>query len=318
MAHNVPWTSSVFFEKILSEKKLNHADEAVARQFNEQGFVVIKNVIDPALADTAVAKLSQEKYHYSHKEPRQKQAWKGIEEVKKISTNKLILDTLRTLYGREPIPFQTINFKYGSNQKTHSDSIHFHSMPERFMCGVWVALEDIHPDSGPVHYFPGSHKLPVYDYQDMSAKFLPAQEADGAFYHNTYEPFIEQLVGSHQLKKEELLIKKGDVLIWSANILHGGSPQINPDLTRWSQVTHYFFKDCLYYTPAGSNRISGEYQLRKITNMITGKYTYGSYNGREIKMKRASGHRFLISDEAGLKMRAKRLLEEVYYRFAKK
>ncbi len=41
--------------------------------------------------------------------------------------------------------------------------VHFNSIPQRFMCGVWVAMEDIAPDNGPLHYYPGSHKLPFYD-----------------------------------------------------------------------------------------------------------------------------------------------------------
>ena len=33
-------------------------------------------------------------------------------------------------------------------------------MPEGFMCGVWVALEDMDMENGPLVYYPGSHKLP--------------------------------------------------------------------------------------------------------------------------------------------------------------
>ena len=42
-----------------------------------------------------------------------------------------------------------------------------------------------------------------------------------------------------KLKKETLLIKKGDVLIWHASLVHGGDPIINPELTRKSFVCHY-------------------------------------------------------------------------------
>jgi hypothetical protein len=45
---------------------------------------------------------------------------------------------------------------------------------------------------------------------------------------------------------------KGQALIWAANLLHGGSVQHDPARTRWSQVTHYYFRDCIYYTPAFS------------------------------------------------------------------
>ena len=66
---------------------------------------------------------------------------------------------LRILYGREPIPFQTLNFLPGTEQSLHSDAMHFSSLPARFMCGVWVALEDATLENGPLRYVPGSRRF---------------------------------------------------------------------------------------------------------------------------------------------------------------
>ena len=41
------------------------------------------------------------------------------------------------------------------------------------------------------------------------------------------------------LQKDRFLAKKGDVLIWSASLMHGGSPVESPIRTRKSLVTHY-------------------------------------------------------------------------------
>ena len=54
------------------------------------------------------------------------------------------------------------------------------------------------------------------------------------------------------------LIKKGQALIWSANLLHGGSPAKDPNRTRKSQVTHFFFEGTRYYTPLMSKDLSTE------------------------------------------------------------
>jgi hypothetical protein len=35
-------------------------------------------------------------------------------------------------------------------------------------------------------------------------------------------------------------------------LLHGGAPQKDLSRTRHSQVTHYYFADCKYYTPMNS------------------------------------------------------------------
>ena len=88
--------------------------------------------------------------------------WKFDEDVLSLATNATVLEILSTLYGRKAWPFQTLNFPLGTQQHYHSDAVHFSSVPERFMCGVWVALEDIGEEQGPLEYYPGSHAWPIY------------------------------------------------------------------------------------------------------------------------------------------------------------
>jgi hypothetical protein len=64
-----------------------------------------------------------------------------------------------------------------------------------------------------------------------------------------YEQYIRELIEREGLEPEYGTIKKGQALVWASNLLHGGAPQRDPERTRHSQVTHYFFKDCKYYTP---------------------------------------------------------------------
>ena len=73
-------------------------------------------------------------------------------------------------------------------------------------------------------------------------------------YHNyyKYEERIQQLVEKEKLEEEYGLIKKGDALIWHANLLHGGAVQKDLARSRHSQVTHYYFADCKYFTPMNS------------------------------------------------------------------
>jgi len=88
-------------------------------------------------------------------------AWRFDRDVRALATNPQVLALLSAIYGRKAWPFQTLNFPVGTQQHYHSDSIHFSSIPERFMCGIWVALEDINPDAGPLEYYPGSHTWPI-------------------------------------------------------------------------------------------------------------------------------------------------------------
>ena len=77
--------------------------------------------------------------------------WKISRAVRAIALAPRILRVLRQLYGRKPLPFQTLNFPIGTEQKVHSDVIHFASDPPTYMCGVWVALEDIDRGVRAVH-----------------------------------------------------------------------------------------------------------------------------------------------------------------------
>jgi hypothetical protein len=71
-------------------------------------------------------------------------------------------------------------------------------------------------------------------------------------------------------KKETFHAKKGQALIWDANLLHGGSGHRDPERTRWSQVTQYYFNDCCYCTPVTSGPFYDEISYRQLTDIDTG------------------------------------------------
>ena len=105
-------------------------------------------------------------------------AWTVSENVRKIATNRAILDLLSQLYGRRAFAFQTLNFAVGTQQHIHADLVHFCARPTHFMCGVWVALEDIRAEAGPLIYYPGSHKWPPLRRVPRSAPPMLSRESD--------------------------------------------------------------------------------------------------------------------------------------------
>jgi ectoine hydroxylase-related dioxygenase (phytanoyl-CoA dioxygenase family) len=169
-------------------------------------------------------------------------AWRDFKDVRAIARAPKILALLRELYGREPLPFQTLNFRIGTQQQPHADAFHFNSEPPGFMCGVWVALEDVDETAGPLVYYAGSHRLPEVTPSDLS--IAAAQEE-----YPKYEAFVQEQIEREGLKPRLGTLRKGEALVWASNLLHGGSPQTDMQRTRRSQVTHYFFADCRYWTP---------------------------------------------------------------------
>lgn len=147
---------------------------------------------------------------------------------------------MSVLLGAKAKPFQTIIGHKSSQQLAHSDSIHMSTYPVGYLAANWVAYEDIDPRSGPLIYYPGSHKLPYVLSEDVGM-------ADIAGYSTHYEPAIQREIAEHGLKPEYFLAKKGDVLIWHANLLHGGSPVQDAKLSRKALVCHFFAEGVICY-----------------------------------------------------------------------
>jgi len=272
---NLPWTESPFFEKELQQANLDPILTEQMHRYAEDGYLIFDPEIDIEILNAALTGVDP----LYNGESRKQDAWQTVPAVQHIATAPKVMEMLRLLYRREPVPFQTLNFPIGTQQRTHSDSIHFNSIPQRFMCGVWVALEDVRDDNGPLHYYPGSHKLPFYDLIDMGLKGSEAQTIEDVYgsTYKKYEERLEEIIQAHGLKKAILNMPKGKAIIWSANLLHGGETISTPGATRHSQVTHYFFENCVYYTPLRSDATIDKLYIRKITNISTGQPIENKY-----------------------------------------
>lgn len=272
----VPDVESPLFEPIFREKHTSSDTLELARNLRRDGFVVI-DFPDPdfsKLAGSVISKLDS-RYDWdgwrkgTNRDLRVQDAWQDVPEVKSLACNPTILQLLTDLYGRRAFPFQTLNFPVGTQQHFHSDSVHFSSNPERFMVGVWVALEDIDADNGPLIYYPGSHTLPIYTNESLGV--VPDYIGPNPLNHYAlYQKAWEQIVDALALKPLEFHARKGQALIWAANLLHGGAAQKDLQRTRYSQVTHYFFDGCTYYTPSMSVPFLGPIWYRDITDISTG------------------------------------------------
>lgn len=281
---NLPWTESPFFEAELSKSTLSDADKAFVKKFADDGYVIFDIGIDDKTINNIIDDLAPRFAKITDNNYRIQDAWKFNESVRRVATLEVVLNKLRLLYQREPFPFQTLNFPVGTQQDTHSDMIHFNSIPHRFMCGVWVPFEDIDETNGPLHYYPGSHKLPFYDMIDIGLNASETAEMKRSImaYAHNYVNFIQQMIEALGLKKEVLKIRKGQAMIWSANLLHGGEKILRAGASRHSQVTHYYFENCMYYIPLLSDIAINKLYLKDLTNIITGERVKNTYFGRNV------------------------------------
>jgi ectoine hydroxylase-related dioxygenase (phytanoyl-CoA dioxygenase family) len=237
------------FDHLLALARRNRpvVSEGEVAQYHTDGYMVFDPMLPDDLLGRAVSDLARhpDMVRDLHHGSRVFNGWKLSRAVRAIALAPRVLRLLRQLYGRRPRPFQTLNFPIGTEQKVHSDLIHFASDPPTFMCGVWVALEDIDTQNGPLVYYPGSHKLPVVTMEDVAP-------GPGPEHYPRYEAHIEKVVRDRGLTPHYAVLKKGQALIWAANLLHGGSVHRDKGRTRHSQVTHYYFEGCQYYSPLSS------------------------------------------------------------------
>jgi hypothetical protein len=248
---------------------------AFVASLHEQGLAIVDLGAEaPALCDRALREV--EPLMAAPGVGRVQDAWRRSEAVRALALNPEIHRLLAAAYGRTPFPFQTLNFREGSEQAVHADSFHFHSDPPLFMCGVWIALEDVRPDAGPVVYYPGSHRLPVLTPDDLGA--LPG--ADHRAVEGLYSERVRGLIGEHGLTRERALIRKGQAFVWAANLLHGGEAIATPGATRRSLVVHFYFEGCFYFTPRTSR--SGRPTARLPSNVRTGGWVWPRRNGRPV------------------------------------
>ena len=286
----LPLVESPLFPVLKAEWGFTAEEERIANDLHEKGYAVfdfpdseldsrierIKRHLGPRygidFADADSDKTIGER--------RIQDAWQFDEDVRGIAANQTVIDLLSKLYGRKAFPFQTLNFPVGTQQDIHSDAVHFSSLPERFMCGVWLAMEDVRPEAGPLFYYPGSHSWPIVTNaligrQGYGSPLSSAQDPYGAAWR--------ALCAAYGAQEETFLARKGQALIWCANLLHGGSHQGESCLTRWSQVTHYYFDDCIYYTPAFSDEIIGLLDLRHLKSVEDGKARANTYLGKDLQ-----------------------------------
>ena len=222
-------------------------------------------------------------------------------EIREIAVNKKILEILSILYGRRAFPFQTLNFGVGTQQRPHSDGVHFNTIPQQFMCGVWVAFEDVDEQNGGLTYYPGSHNWIHLTNEDfcVNTESIAIEKIYDHAHYPKFEDAWQMLADHYKVKPKVARLKKGQAVIWTANVVHGGGKIIDKTRTRWSQVTHYYFDDCVYTTPFYNSQAIGKIFIRDTLDHSTGKIVKNKICGVSLtdeEIKNVTPKAFILED----------------------
>ena len=258
-----PWLDRPDWEQLLAAKlsrgELTPADAEVCRHWAREGYIILKGLVPAPLLDAGWKAYEQAIAAGMVKLPEDKigahDPWPGryldphlkVPEFCPVMRHPAILRWVGLLMDREPAPFQSIASHKGTQQEPHSDSIHMTTYPLGYLTAAWIAFEDIHPDSGPLVYYPGSHRLPYVFSREVGISPGEFVSAGYVAYAAKYEPFIRGLLQQHACAPAYFQAGKGDVLLWHANLIHGGAPRRDVTRSRRAMVCHYFVKGAVTY-----------------------------------------------------------------------
>jgi ectoine hydroxylase-related dioxygenase (phytanoyl-CoA dioxygenase family) len=236
-------------DKLIENRHVTTTEAQLLRDFIRDGFMVIENAVDPSLIaavnaeiDHAIAK-GWNGYTYGSSQ-RIELLHLSYPNIKRLWLDPAHRRWANLLFGTVARPCQTLTYVFGSQQAEHQDTIHLTTFPPGYMCGAWIALQDVVPHSGELVYYPGSHRerriylselgvgktLTPPDWQPFEDKALPAWREIAARYpRQIYRP------------------RAGTIAIWHENLLHGGSERDDRRLERRSVVVHSYAEGALAF-----------------------------------------------------------------------
>lgn len=232
--------------------------------FIRHGYVILRECVDPALADRVLADALAMFEAPQRYVVRESSVYIDPGKIRELAHGHRIIDLyevspaardaafaphaanfLRAVFGEPAIGIQSLFFEYGSQQAIHQDTAYVVSRKPLALAAAWIALEDVAQGTGELIYYPGGHRFPHYFFNNGASKAWSAGR-DGTEVHQRYLRHLHVCAKEAAIKLDRFLPRKGDVLIWHADLPHGGS-LITQSRTRRSLVVHFVPKSVKAY-----------------------------------------------------------------------
>ncbi|MCA9773331.1 MAG: SPASM domain-containing protein, partial [Myxococcales bacterium] len=277
------WTDRRDFDSVLRLRREQGACDSVEadllRSFHRDGCVAIPGAVDEATIDGLNARVDAlwrqghpelkldvlGAYHAMAPEWRRKRAklldlYVHEEAARRALFAPRVQRFLALMFERDPLLFQSLSFEYGTEQAMHQDTAYVVVSSPMEMAAVWIALEDIRAGSGELEYYPGSHRLPETLFGAGRKHWDPSRDGDGP--HRAYLEGLPAAAERMGLKRERFLARKGDALIWAADLANGGGRVVHPGATCRALMGHFcpVGVEPNYYRYLPTHRVRALYQ----------------------------------------------------------
>lgn len=159
--------------------------------------------------------------------------------VMDLMTYKPIHDVVESLIGEPPCVNLCLTGWVSTQRRLHRDEYLDPACVMDRYCAAWLALDDVHPDSGPFVYYPGSHLWP-----GSLTKTLMGQAVDladprwPAHSEDVLTPLVEAEAARRGVELVTHTPKKGTVLLWHPRLFHAGSLAKVPNSYRGAAIWH--------------------------------------------------------------------------------
>ena len=258
-----PTTETVRIPDSLQEDReyFRSLDVDAHRYLDEEGYVVVRGLVDPDACAAIRKSFDDEVKSYSGFLYRQATARAERNQLNELGhvmnpilnlqdldsshfarlrqqsldvfTSGSIVGALRSVFGEDPKLVQTMCFEGNSATWAHQDTYYLDSERVGTMVAAWIALEDIHPGAGRFYVYARSH---LVDIAKNGGDF------DIAYHHDRYKTLIVELIRRNALELRAPALAAGDVLFWNAKTMHGSLPTHGTTRTRQSLTAHYIPK----------------------------------------------------------------------------
>lgn len=257
------WTdrldASQEIDRRVERRTLDAGDAERLRHWCDKGYVILPQAVDPRVCDRVRADIdrawrdgderlyilspgSQNPGPLTAGSPtegmRVVDAYAHLDSARHALFAEPIVRFLSVLFEDEPLLFQSLSFEQGSQQGMHQDTAYVVVSSPLELAASWIALQDVVEGSGELMYYEGSHRLPEYHFGGGTKHWDPTR-ADSQQQHVEWATLLHTNAQTMGLPYRTFLPKKGDVLIWHADLAHGGAPPTDPAATRKSVVGHY-------------------------------------------------------------------------------
>jgi hypothetical protein len=242
-----PWfdrlDANARIDRLRAAGRIDASEAAALAQFVADGYAILPAAIEADLLATIEAELddavarqvegyrygtSQRIHNLHHRYPGVRGLWR----------HPKVMRFLELVFDGAARPCQSLTYVFGSQQGAHQDTIHLTPFPQGYMCGVWVALEDVRPGSGELEVYRGSHRLPRVYMKGSGCEKITGD--DWSQFDVTVSARWRQMLAENRFEKVTYRPKRGTVLVWHENLMHAGGVRDDLALSRRSIVSHYF------------------------------------------------------------------------------